>query len=143
MTRKAISVLIVGLSWAGSLFAQDQTGSITGRVLDASNLQPIASANVIIEGLPFGAVSGSAGAFVINQVPAGTHQVTARVIGYAPVTQEVTVTGGETATVDFSLQIQALVMEDIVATGYGTQERLAITGSVATIDATEADVGVI
>ncbi len=143
MTRNAISVLIIGMSWAGSLFAQDQTGSITGRVVDNSNLQPIASANVIIEGMAFGAVSGSTGAFVINEVPAGTHQLTARVIGYAPLTQEVTVTGGETATVDFSLQIQALVMEDIVATGYGTQERLSITGSVATIDATEADVGVI
>ncbi len=143
MTRNAISVLIIGLSWAGSLFAQDQTGRITGRVVDASSLQPIANASIAIEGQALGTVSGNDGTFTLRDVPAGTHQVTATVIGYAPITQEVTVTGGETATVDFSLQIQALVMEDIVATGYGTQERLAITGSVATIDAPRADVGVI
>ncbi|MEE8147901.1 MAG: carboxypeptidase-like regulatory domain-containing protein, partial [Longimicrobiales bacterium] len=118
MTRKAISVLIIGLSWAGSLFAQDQTGGITGRVLDARSQQAIRNVSVVVEGQALGTVTGNDGTFTLRDVPAGTHQLTATVIGYAPVTQEVTVTGGETATEDFSLQIQAVVMEEIVATGY-------------------------
>jgi iron complex outermembrane receptor protein len=143
MTRKAILALIVSLSSAGSLFAQDQTGRITGRVIDEMSQQAVANASIVVEGRALGTVTGNDGSFVLRDVPTGTHQLTATMIGYAPITQEVTVTAGETATVDFSLQIQALVMEDIVATGYGTQERLAITGSVATIDAPEANVGVI
>ncbi len=143
MTRKAILALIVSLSSAGSLLAQDQTGAITGRVLDAMSQRALANVSLVVEGQGLGTVTGSDGSFALREVPAGTHQLATTMIGYAPMTQEVTVTAGETATVDFSLQIQAVVMEDIVATGYGTQERLAITGSVATIDAPAADVGVI
>ncbi|MCH8991097.1 MAG: SusC/RagA family TonB-linked outer membrane protein, partial [Acidobacteria bacterium] len=72
-----------------------------------------------------------------------THQVTARLIGYAPLTQQVTVRPGQTATVEFSLQRQAVVMDEIVVTGYGAQRRVAITGSVASVNVDEANVGVI
>ena len=123
MTRKTITALIVSLFWAGPLVAQDQTGDISGRVTDAMNLQPIANANVFVEGLLIGAVTGPQGTFVIDDVPVGTHQVRASLIGYAPLTQEVTVTAGETVTLDFSLQIQAVVMEEIVTTGCGAARR--------------------
>ncbi len=146
MIRKSISTLIVSLvslALAGSLSAQDQTGRIAGRVLDAMSQQAIANVNIVVEGQALGAMSGNDGTYAVRDVPAGTYQLTATSIGYGPLTQEVTVTAGETATVDFSLQVQAVVMEDIVATGYGTQQRAEITGSVATIDGPKADVGVI
>jgi iron complex outermembrane receptor protein len=142
MTRKAISALIVSLFFAGSLLAQD-TGGITGRVIDAMTLEPITNANVVVEDLLLGDVTGPEGTFLVTQVPVGTYRVRASLIGYAPMTQEVTVTAGDAVTVNFSLQIQAVVMEEIVTTGYGVQRRLAITGSVATVDAAEADVGVV
>ena len=43
----------------------------------------------------------------------------------------------------FTLQQQVVNLEEVVTTGYGTQRRLAITGSVATIDANTANVGVV
>ncbi len=140
--RKAISVLIVSLFSTGSLFAQDDTGRITGRVMDEMSQQAIANVSIAVEGEAIGGMTGSDGTYAIRDVPAGTYQLTATSIGYGPSTQEVTVTAGETATVDFMLQIQAVVLEDIVATGYGTQRRAEITGSVATLNATDADVGV-
>jgi iron complex outermembrane receptor protein len=142
MTRKAISALIVSLFWAGSLFAQD-TGDITGRVVDAGTLQPIQNANVVVVDLMLGDITGPEGTFLVSDVPVGTHLVRASLIGYAPVTQEVTVTAGGSVTADFSMQIQAVVMEEIVTTGYGAQRRLAITGSISTVDAADADVGVL
>ncbi|UCG76206.1 MAG: SusC/RagA family TonB-linked outer membrane protein, partial [Gemmatimonadota bacterium] len=142
MTRNVISALTLTLAWTGLLVAQDQAGRITGRVLDTNSQQPIANVSIAIEGTALGGMSGIDGTYEIRDVPAGTYQLTATSLGYGPLTQGVTVTAGETATVDFSLQIQAVVLEDIVATGYGTQRRADITGSIATVDAPEADVGV-
>ncbi len=125
---------------AGSLTAQD--GSVRGRVVDAMTLAPIVGASVSIEGLPIGTLTGEGGTYEFA-APPGTHQVRATLIGYAPDAQEVTVTAGQAVTADFELQIQAIVMEEIVTTGYGVQRRLAITGSIATVNADDADVGVI
>ncbi len=142
LTRRVIPPLLVGLFLAGPLAAQ-QTGRVTGTVTDGMTLAPIAGANVIIEGLLLGALTEANGTFVVSGVPVGTQRVTARLIGYAPVTEEVTIVAGQATNVNFTLQPQAVVLEEIVTTGYGTQRRLAITGAVGTIQADEADVGVI
>ena len=141
LSRKVILTFIVSLLWAGQLAAQ--TGSISGRVTDAATFGAVAGAGVVIEGTQRGTTTGPDGAFTLSNVPPGTHSVTARFIGYAPVTQQVTVRPGQTATVEFSLQRQAVVLDEIVVTGYGAQRRVAITGSVASVNVDEANVGVI
>ncbi len=132
--------LVIAL-WAGQLGAQ-QTGTISGVVADSTSLQGLGAATVFIEGTRRATNTESDGAFTLSDVPVGTHSVTARYIGYAPVTQEVTVRAGQTTTVQFSLVRQALVMDEIVVTGYGAQRRASITGSVATVSADDARVGV-
>ncbi len=141
LSRKVILTFIVSLLWAGQLAAQ--TGSISGRVTDAATFGAVAGAGVVIEGTQRGTTTGPDGAFTLSNVPPGTHSVTARFIGYAPVTQQVTVRPGQTTTVEFSLQRQAVVLDEIVVTGYGAQRRVAITGSVASVNVDEANVGVI
>ncbi|MCH8145953.1 MAG: carboxypeptidase-like regulatory domain-containing protein, partial [Gemmatimonadetes bacterium] len=141
LSRKVILTFIVSLLWVSQLAAQ--TGSISGRVTDAATFGAVAGAGVVIEGTQRGTTTGPDGAFTLSNVPPGTHSVTARFIGYAPLTQQVTVRPGQTTTVEFSLQRQAVVMDEIVVTGYGAQRRAAITGSLTSIDAAEANVGVI
>ena len=141
LVRKVVLTFIVSLLWAGQLAAQ--TGSISGRVTDVTTTGAVASAGVVIEGTQYRTATGPDGAFVLNAVPVGTHLVTVRFIGYAPVTQQVTVNPGQTTTVEFSLQRQAVVMDEIVVTGYGSQRRAAITGSLTSINADQANVGVI
>ena len=141
LSRKVILTFIVSLLWAGQLAAQ--TGSISGRVADAATFGAVAGAGVVIEGTQRGTTTGPDGAFTLSNVPPGTHSVTARFIGYAPVTQQVTVRPGQTTTVEFSLRRQAVVLDEIVVTGYGAQRRVAITGSVASVNVDEANVGVI
>jgi len=46
-------------------------GKLTGIVLDAKK-QPMVGANVILVGVPLGAVSGMDGRYVILHIPAGT-----------------------------------------------------------------------
>ena len=120
-----------------------QTGTITGRVTDASTLGPVVSASIIIDELQIGVLTRSNGLYVLSNVPVGTHQVRAMIIGYASQVQEIQVTSGASASLDFSLSQQAVDLEELVVTGYGTQRRLAITGSISSIRADDADVGVI
>ena len=143
IARKVKLAFLASLLWAGPLAAQIQTGSITGRARDASSMVALGGANVAIEGTRRGTTVGTDGAFTFSGVPVGIHRVTVRFVGYAPVTQEVLVRVGLTATVEFSLERQVLVLDEIVVTGYGSQRRAEITGSVATVNADEANVGVI
>jgi iron complex outermembrane receptor protein len=141
IARKTTLACLITLLCAGQLVAQ--TGSISGQVTDAMTTEPIADARVEIEGTQRGTTAGPDGTFLLSGVAAGTHRVTARLIGYAPATLELTVSAGLTTTAQFALQRQAVVMDAIVVTGYGAQRRAAITGSVASVNADEANVGVI
>ena len=135
--------LVGGLLLAPQLSAQDATGTIRGRVLDAASQQPLSSVNVVIVGTTRGAVSQNDGSYLLVNVTPGTQTVRASRIGYTPQAQTVTVTAGGSATADFSLQAQAVVLGEVVSIGYGTQKRQAITGSVATVNADDANKGVI
>jgi TonB-dependent starch-binding outer membrane protein SusC len=143
LVRYVVPALLGGLLWAAPLSAQDPSGTITGRVLDAVGQQPLAGVSVRIEGTRREAVTRMDGRFVLTDVAAGTHRLRATRIGYAPVEQDVTVTVGAPAEVNFTMQPQAALIEPVVVTGYGAQRREAVTGSVATIDPAAADVGVL
>jgi len=140
--RKVILAILAGLFFTGPLAAQFQTGSITGRVVDGMTSEVIAGAVVTLEGTRRGTTTGPDGTFTLTDVPAGPQFVTARLIGYGPQTQEVTVTAGISTTVEFALPRQAVVMDELVVTGYGAQRRAAIAGSIGTVNADEANVGV-
>jgi TonB-linked SusC/RagA family outer membrane protein len=141
MVRSLFAVLVLSLVWAGQLAAQ--TGTVTGRVLDATTQQPVSGANVLVDGTQLGTLTRVDGGFVLTNVPLGAQRLTASLIGYGSQTQEVTVSATASTAVQFELQPQAVQLEELVATGYGTTRRLAITGSVAKINADEANVGVV
>ena len=141
--RCRILALVSGLLLAPQLSAQDGTGTIHGRVVDAASQQPLANVNVTVVGTTRGATTQSDGSYLLVSVGAGTRTVRASRIGYSPLTQTVTVAAGASATADFSLQVQTVTLGEVVSVGYGTQKREAITGSVATVDADKANVGVI
>lgn len=143
VVRRFLLALVVGLIWSARLGAQVPTGAITGRVVDGTTQQPLSDVTVVVQGTRRGAVTGPDGTFTIGGVPAGAQTVRARRIGFSAPFQVVTVPTGGTATASFSLDRQAISLEDVVTVGYGTQRRAAITGSVATIDASAAQVGVI
>ncbi len=142
LVRHVIPVLVGGLLCAVPLRAQDSTGTITGQVIDSTSRQPLSGVNVSIVGTSLRTVTRYDGGFVLGAVPAGARRLRATRIGYLPQEQDVTVTAGGAASVQFVLHQSATILEAVVVTGYGTQRREAITGSVATIDPNAANVGV-
>jgi iron complex outermembrane receptor protein len=132
---------------AGLLLAavplEAQTGTITGRVVDSTTSAPLSNAIVSVEGTARRAMSRDDGSFTVTDVPTGAQRVRVRRIGYAETSRQVTVSSGGATSMDFSLAPQAAALGEIVVTGYGTQRREAVSGSVSTIDAEAANVGVI
>src|SRR5689334_22415208 len=142
VVRRFALALLVGLLWSMRLGAQAPTGTITGRVVDATSQQGVADVSVFVEGTRRGAVTAADGSFTIGGVPAGAQTVRARRIGFNSPAQVVNVPANGSASVVLTAERQAVSLEDVVTTGYGTQRRVAITGSVATVDADKANVGV-
>ena len=142
VVRRFALALLVGLLWSMRLGAQAPTGTITGRVVDGDTQQPVSDVTVIVEGTRRGAVTGADGTFTIGGVPAGAQTIRARHIGFGAPVQTVNVPNGGSVSVIFAMTRQAAVLEEVVTTGYGTQRRLAITGSVSTVDADQAKVAV-
>jgi iron complex outermembrane receptor protein len=143
LVRYILPAIIGCLFWAAQLGAQGATGVISGQAVDSMSQQPLAGVTIAIEGTQIGTITRDNGGYLLSGVPAGTHALRAIRIGYAPQSRTVTVTAGATTTADFSLQTRATVLTEMVVTGYGSQRREAITGSVAEVNADEADVGVI
>lgn len=127
-----------------------QNGSIRGQVVDSVTQQGLAGATVQLLFRSAGLnvqpgrqiLTDAEGRFTLSEVAPGATTVKVSRIGYGPQQQDVNVTAGGTAETKFALAPQASILEPVVVTGYGSQRREAITGSVATVDATIANVGV-
>ncbi len=116
--------------------AAQATGTLTGTVVDATSGRPLESAQVYISALNQGALTNAQGRFImLNQVPAGTHEVSVELIGYTSVTQEVTVTAGQTTTVEFRMESTALKLQELVVTGVaGSTPRVKLPFTVEKVD---------
>ncbi|MDT8341160.1 MAG: SusC/RagA family TonB-linked outer membrane protein [Longimicrobiales bacterium] len=118
--------------------AAQSTGSIRATVTDGVTARPLVGAQVSVEGVGLGGLANANGQVLILNVPAGPQTVRATLIGYGPVTREVTVVAGQVATLDITLQQVALEMDALVVTGtaQGTQKR-AIGNSVSSFSASQ------
>lgn len=125
------------LAVSGSGNAQE-AGSITGMVVDGTNLQPLNGAQVVVDGTTRGASADARGRFLIPAVPAGTHTVRVTYLGYRSVGQEVNVAAGETAEIEFQLEVSAISLDEVVVTGTaGAVERRRLGVTVGSVDVTQ------
>ncbi len=115
-----------------------QTGSIAGRVIDAQSGQTVPAAQVFIADLDIGVLTQQNGSYLLLNVPAGQRTVTVQRIGYGQVTQNVTVTVGQTAVLDFRISEQALQLDEVIVTGTaGGTARRALGNSVEVLSAAD------
>jgi TonB-linked SusC/RagA family outer membrane protein len=133
--RRASLLCVLGVLFGmAPLYAQTgTTGRILGSVTEATTARPLSGATVSVVGTNIGTLSGPDGRFVLAAVPAGTHQVRVSMFGYGSRTESITVTAGEASTANFQLSTEAVVLEGVVAVGYGTQQRRDVVGSVASV----------
>ncbi len=106
-------VALVAAAFPAALTAQ--TGSIAGRVV-ADDGSTMIGAQVSVVGTGAGGITNQRGAYLILNVPVGTHQVEVQTIGYETATATVNVAAGQTATANFRLTQTAVAIEGVAVT---------------------------
>jgi TonB-linked SusC/RagA family outer membrane protein len=107
-------------------FAQQKT--ITGTVT-AKDGTPLVGASVVVVGQTTGETTGPNGTYSIS-VPANAKTLRISYVGYQ--SQDVAISGQSNISV--TLEPSTTNLNEIVVTGYGTQRKKDITGSVAVVD---------
>lgn len=136
--RQLFLALVAGLLGVAGLSAQN-TGTVAGRVVEGAAQDPLAGVTVSVA--ERSAVTGADGRFSIGAVPAGTHTLRATRIGYGTVTRQVTVAAGQTAIVDLAVSASAVLLDEVVAIGYGERRVRDVTGSVTGVSEEEFNTG--
>ena len=103
-------------------YAQE-TGSITGVTSDARAM-PLPGTTVQIRSLDKGVVSDFNGNYVLENVPAGMHNITFSFIGYETVVQTVMVQAGTTTELNVTLQESENLLDEVIITANKQPQKL-------------------
>lgn len=124
-----LHVLVLLLLLAGNFFtlaAQNRT--ISGKILDRLQ-EPLIGVSIRVEGSTTGGTTDADGVFRLH-VPQGETTLIVSYVGY--LTDRVKVKPGENNLVIY-MQEDAILLDEAVVIGYGTQKKVNLTGAVATV----------
>jgi hypothetical protein len=115
---KSVFFWVVMVASSANLFAQ--TGAIKGRVIDQATKEPLPSAIIQVIGTQIGTSTDPNGEFRIPNLPVGTYQVRASLIGYEPhVESDVIVTTARPVDILLGMQQSSIDIEGVeVRAGY-------------------------
>lgn len=121
-----LGLLLLLVGSISTLSAQNR--KVSGKVLDALQ-EPLVGVSIRIEGTTQGTITDVDGAFDV-QVPAAGATLEFSYVGY--LTQKVKVKPGQKNIVVY-MQEDAIMLDEAVVVGYGTQKKVNLTGAVATV----------
>jgi len=119
-------ILTAALIFIGTLSYTQITGTIT----DASTGEPLIGASVIVQGTTNGTITDIDGSYSLNANIGDA--IVVSYVGYDDMTQNIT------QIITNINMAQGVLVDEVVVTGYATQTRGDITGSVASVDMAEA-----
>ncbi len=107
--------------------------NITGKVVSDKDQLPIEGVTVNVVGSSQGTVTASDGSFSVSAATGSTLRFS--IVGYLP--KDIKITGANLGTVTMEEDVKSL--SSVVVVGYGTQKKVNLTGSIATIDMAEKE----
>ncbi len=127
-------VLFILLMIGGGLSLSAQNRVVTGKVFDAEQY-PMIGVTVQLDGTSRGVISSEDGSFAL-EIPSGDATLNVSFVGY--ITQNVNISANQT-DVTIYMQEDAVLLEEAVVVGYGTQKRVNLTGSVSVVSGQELE----
>lgn len=119
-------LLFMVIESSSTLFAQERV--VSGIVLD-NNQTPLVGVTIQIDGTSRGSITNADGTFTL-QVPPEAVVLNFSYIGYVP--QQVKVAANKT-NLTIYMEEDAVLLGETVVIGYGTQKKVNLTGSVASL----------
>jgi outer membrane receptor protein involved in Fe transport len=117
MLRKPTWAIAAAVAVAFAVFAPGieagTTGKLTGVVRNEKG-QPIAGANIRLEGVRIGALTDESGRYLMIGIPAGEYPVRANMLGHAPyLASKVAITPDFTTELNIEMKTEAVQMEEV------------------------------
>ena len=138
---KILTLSIILLLFIVNIIFAGTTGKIAGRIIDQKTGDPLPGVNVVVQGTTLGSTTDIDGYYVILQVPPGTYNVVASMVGYARVTVDgVRVHIDQTSPIDIVMIEEAIEMEDITVVAERNIVKKDVSTSVAAISPDEIEV---
>ncbi len=120
-----------------ALVAQNEVGMLNGKVDDAGSRQPLAGANVLVQGTFLGTTTDTAGNFHIKGVSSGQHTVVVSMVGYARASITNILVRAETpAVLEVHLIPQEVETQQVVVTASRREQSIQdVPVSISTVSA--------
>lgn len=113
---RTICIFIMMLS-ATVLFAitdGPEKGIVYGKI--ECNNEEVPYINVFVDGTSIGTTTDISGAYTITNIPEGIHTIKVQGIGFKPTTMEVNIKNGERLEINFTIEEDVFLMEQVVVT---------------------------
>lgn len=122
----AVSIIILLINCR--LFGVENSGIITGRVLDMQTKAPVPFANIIVVNTNFGAATDINGNFKISNLPPNSYQIKISAIGFRSIVKtDVMVTNTSSTYLEVLLMEEVIELEGVtVEAGYFTQSPIEL-----------------
>jgi len=91
-------------------------GKISGTVLDNKTGRPLYGANIVINETVLGTASNQTGLYTIENIQPGQYDVTAMMIGYERMAEQIRVLPGQTTELNFSLTPTVIEQPNLIVT---------------------------
>ena len=124
----SIRIFMILMLWCCSSNITAQTREISGSVTDSAG-EPLIGVSIVVKGTTIGTTTDLDGRFSLSTSMGSTLQVS--YVGYT--SQEVKVTS--TSLLRIVMKEDMAQLEEVVVVGYGTQKKVNLTGSVASVTA--------
>lgn len=113
--NKLIGILTLSLSFFSQIANAQNSGSISGKVIDKLTQKPLLNTNVILEGTTKGAVADSSGVFRITGIALKTYNITFTSIGYkSEKLYNIIINSGNENFINVELEPTESVLKEIV-----------------------------
>ena len=125
--QRKLKLLAIFCSLSIALFAQ--TKSISGVVKSAEDGETLVGVNVMVKGTTTGTITNIDGRYTLT-VPNSDAVLVFSMIGMQKTEQKV----GANTIINVTLSSETRLIEEVVVTGYSTQKKADLTGSVTIVD---------
>lgn len=129
MTILLVVTVVTARSQTGATNRQTTEINVSGTVLDAQTNQTLPGVSVVVKGTNRGTTTDTDGNYQIS-VPSQTAELIFSFIGYERMELPV----GNKAVINVTLKSVDQALSEVVVVGYGTQKKVNLTGSIATLD---------